>query len=340
MADRLKWGILATGTIAHTFAEGVKTSETGELVAVGSRSEESADAFGEKHGIERRHPTYEALLADPEVEAVYIATPHTLHKEWAIRAAQAGKHILCEKPIALRHSDAVEIIEAARKHDVFLMEAFMYRCHPQIAKLVELIRGGAVGRVRVIKATFSFTTDYDPKSRLFDRAFGGGAILDVGCYPVSAARLAAGAAVGKGFEEPVEFMGMGVLSEETGCDLIASALLRFPDGVLAHLSTGIQLEQENILEVCGSEGRILVTHPWLPNIEPGVPRVVVIRDAETDFEEFRFDGLPGLYAFEADAVAEHLESRQAPSPMMSWEDTLGNMKTLDRWLEAVGVKYD
>ena len=279
-------------------------------------------------------------MADPEVEAVYIATPHTGHKEWAIKAAEAGKHILCEKPIAIRYSDAVEIIEAAKRNDVFLMEAFMYRCHPQISKLVSLIQDGAIGRVKVIKATFSFNTEYDPNARLFDRAYGGGAILDVGCYPVSAARLVAGVANGKGFDEPIELKGMGELSRETGCDLIAAATLKFPGDILALLSTGVQLEQENILEVCGGLGRILVTHPWLPNIEPGVPKVILIRDSETDFEEFRFDGLPDLYTYEADAVAEHLEARQAPSPMMSWEDTLGNMRTLDRWLAEVGVLYD
>ncbi|MCB9784063.1 MAG: Gfo/Idh/MocA family oxidoreductase [Candidatus Omnitrophica bacterium] len=340
VTDQLKWGILATGNIAHTFAKGVRESETGVLAAVGSRSQESADSFGDEFGIERRHPTYQDLLNDPEVEAVYIATPHTGHKEWAIKAAEAGKHILCEKPIAIRHSDAVEIIEAAKKHDVFLMEAFMYRCHPQTSKLVSLIQDGAIGKVKVIKATFSFNTDYHPEERLFDRAFGGGAILDVGCYPVSISRLVAGAATGKGFEEPIELKGMGELSKETGCDLIAAANLRFPGDIIAQLSTGIQLEQENIVEVCGSEGRILITHPWLPNIEPGVPKVILIRDTESDFEEFRFDGLPGLYSYEADAVAEYIEARQVPSPMMSWEDTLGNMKTLDWWLKEVGVIYE
>src|SRR5450432_736684 len=131
MTDKLTWGILGTGSIANTFARGLTTSETGELLAVGSRTQAAADAFGETWDIAHRHGTYEALLADNDVQAIYISTPHPMHAEWAIKAAEAGKHVLCEKPIALNAAEAMAIIEAARQNNVFLMEAFMYRCHPQ-----------------------------------------------------------------------------------------------------------------------------------------------------------------------------------------------------------------
>jgi predicted dehydrogenase len=197
MSKSLAWGILGAGTIARAFANGVAQSETGTLLAVGSRSQETADAFGDKWNIPRRYSSYEALLADKDVQAIYISVPHPLHAEWAIKAAEAGKHVLCEKPIALNHAEATAIVEAAYRNDVFLMEAYMYRCHPQIARLVELIRAGAIGQVRLIQATFSFHTRFNPESRLLKNTLGGGGILDVGGYCASIARLIAGAASGE-----------------------------------------------------------------------------------------------------------------------------------------------
>ena len=141
MGAHLRWGILGTGAIANTFATALPQSRTGRLVAVGSRTADSARKFAARHGDGRAHGSYDALLADPEVDAVYIATPHPQHAEWCIRAARAGKHILCEKPITLNHAEAMVVAEAAREAGVFLMEAFMYRCHPQTQRIVELIRG-------------------------------------------------------------------------------------------------------------------------------------------------------------------------------------------------------
>src|SRR5262245_32651872 len=145
MADSLKWGLLATGNIAKAFAKGVARSKTGKLAACASRDKAKAEAFAKEFNVPKAHGSYEALLADPEVQAVYISTPHPLHAEWAIKAAEAGKHILCEKPIGLNHAEAMAIVEAAARNNVFLMEAFMYRCHPQMAKVVELVKGGAIG---------------------------------------------------------------------------------------------------------------------------------------------------------------------------------------------------
>lgn len=175
MPDRLRWGLLATGVIARTFANGLRHSTAGRLVAVGSRSAETARLFGTEFGLpaDRCHGTYEALLADPEVDAVYISTPHPNHAQWAVKCAEAGKHILCEKPLAMNAAEASAIIDAARKHGVFLMEAFMYRCHPQTARIVELVRSGALGSVRMIQATFSVHRETDSRSRLFDPALRG-----------------------------------------------------------------------------------------------------------------------------------------------------------------------
>jgi len=339
MADKLRWGILAAGGIARKFAKGVAHSRTGRVVAVGSRTREKADAFGDEFAVANRHAGYEALLADGEVDAVYVATPHPMHAEWAVKAAEAGKHVLCEKPIGINHAEAAAIVEAARRRDVFLMEAFMYRCHPQTARLVELIREKAIGDVRVIKAAFSYRAGFDPEGRLFSKALGGGGILDVGCYPVSASRLIAGVAAGQPFADPVEVKGCGHLGV-TGVDEWAVASLRFPGDILAQVAAGISVNQANTLEVYGTEGRLVVPWPWIPSREGGSTRILIHRDGEKEPREVVIETAEWLYGIEADVVAANLERRQAPSPAMSWDDTLGNMKTLDRWRESIGLVYE
>ncbi len=335
MRKKLRWGILATGRIAGTFAKGLAESKTGELVAIGSRSVESAERFGAEYGVVRRHSSYEALLADPEVEAVYISTPHPMHAEWAIKTAEAGKHVLCEKPLSLNHAEAMAVVEAAYENDVFLMEAFMYRCHPQTAKLVELIREGAIGEVRVIQATFSFQGRYNPESRLYKHELGGGGILDVGCYCTSMARLIAGVAVGKDFDDPVEVKGTGHIGESRA-DEYAVAAVRFPSEIVAALAAGAAVAQENVVRVYGSEGWLLVPEPWIfgPNGK------IVLHRKGGEPEEIVIPAEAGLYTLEADTVARYVDQRQAAPPAMTWADSLGNMKTLDVWRESIGLVYD
>jgi predicted dehydrogenase/aryl-alcohol dehydrogenase-like predicted oxidoreductase len=338
MAAKLQWGMIGTGSIAHAFAEGLAESKTGKLIAVGSRTQESAERFGDEFGVATRHGSYEALLADGAVEAVYISTPHPMHAQWAIRAAEAGKHILCEKPLALNYAEAMAVVEAARDSDVFLMEAFMYRCHPQTAKLVELVRSGAIGQVGVIQATFSFQSGYDPEARLWAQALGGGGILDVGCYCASMARLIAGAATGKDFEDPVEVKGAGHLGESR-VDNYAIASLRFPSGVLAELATGVGLAQDNVVRIFGAQGWIVVPSPWVPG-RRGERTTIVVHRRGTEPEEIAIeDGRP-VYTIEADTVATYIDQRQAAPPAMTWDDTLGNMRTLDAWRAQIGLVYD
>ena len=339
MADRIAWGVLGTGSIARTFARGVQGSQTGDLVAVGSRTQESSDAFGEEFGLERRYGSYEALLSDETVQAVYIATPHPMHAEWAIKAAEAGKHILCEKPLALNYPAAMAIVEAARQHDVFLMEAFMYRCHPQTAKLVELVREGAIGALRTMQITFSFDSGYKPEGRLLKAELGGGAILDVGCYCASMARLLAGAASGKPFVEPDELRAVAHLGEETGVDHYTSAVATFPGGIVAQLSTGVQVNQESAVRLYGSDGWIHVPSPWIPGKEGESVPLYLHRKGAPQPEEIQIAADTGIYALEADTVARHIEEREASPPAMTLEDTLGNMRMLDQWRAAIGLTY-
>jgi len=338
MSEKLAWGILGTGNIAKVFAHGVAGSRTGAVVAVGSRGHASAEAFGGQFGIPNRHDSYEALLADPDVRAVYIATPHPLHAEWAIKAAEAGKHVLCEKPLTLNGAQAMAIVEAARRNDVFLMEAFMYRCHPQTARLVELIRAGAIGDVRVISATFSFDVGDDPTSRLLRNDLGGGGILDVGGYCVSMARLIAGAVGGTDGAEPIEVTACAHIGAASRVDEYAGASLLFPGGVLAQLTTGVRANGDNVVRIVGSRGSILVPEPWVPARDGGTTKIIVQRHGEQAPQEIVVETGEGLYALEADTVVAHIDARQAPA--MTWDDTLGNMKTLDRWRAAIGLVYD
>lgn len=339
MADKLAWGIIGTGDIAKVFAKGLAASRTGRLLAIGSRTQGKAERFGDEFGAPRRYGSYEALLADKEVEAVYISTPHPLHAEWAIKSAEAGKHVLCEKPIGMNHPQAMAIVEAAIRNDVFLMEAFMYRCHPQTAKLVELVRDKTVGEARVIHATFSFHAGYNLEGRLLNNALGGGGILDVGCYCTSLSRLVAGAALGRDFAEPIEVKGCGRIGPESRVDEWAIASLRFDGDILAQVAAGVQLAQENVVRIFGSDGYIFVPAPWMPGRDGSTSSIFVHRRGREP-REISIKPERPLYAIEADTVAEHLERRQPLPPAMTWDDTLGNMKTLDAWRDSFGMVYD
>ncbi len=340
LAEKLRWAIIGAGTISQTFAASVAASRTGELLAVGSRKQETADVFGERFGVPRRYGGYEAVLADRDVEAVYIATPHPFHAEWAIRAAEAGKHVLVEKPMGVNHAEAMAVVEAARHNDVFLMEAYMYRCHPQTLRLVELIRSGAVGAVRVIEASFGFRISHNPEHRLLDHSLAGGGILDVGGYPVSLARLIAGSAREKGFADPIEVHGAGHIGAESRVDEWAVATLRFPGDIVAQVMCGVRVAAENVVRIFGDEGQILVPAPWTLRGSSLTSKIIVQRADETAPREIVVEASADPWAIEADTVAYHLDDRQAATPAMSWSDSLGNLQTLDRWREAIGLVYD
>jgi predicted dehydrogenase len=217
------------------------------------------------------------------------------------------------------------------------MEAFMYRCHPQTAKLTELVCTKAIGDVRLIQCSFAFASNPAPDHRLLNLAMGGGGILDVGCYAMSMARLLAGAAAGKPFAEPAHISGEGVLGS-TGVDEIAVAALSFPGGVLAQITTGFRLAHDNFVRIYGSEGAITVPSPWIPGREAGTTAINVQRYARREAEEVRITTEQGLYTLEADAVARNIANGEAPE--MTLEDSLGNMAVLDRWRKAVGVEYE
>lgn len=340
MSERkpLRWGLLAAGGIAGAFAQGLAQTDSGKAMAVASRSLDKALAFAAKHNIPKAYGSYEELLADPAIDAVYISTPHPMHAEWAIKAADAGKHILCEKPLAINQHDVQSMVEAARRNDVYLMEAFMYRCSPQTAKLVELIRQGTIGELRMIHTAFGFNAGYgNLEGRIMNPQLGGGGILDVGCYPVSMARLLAGAALGQDFARPVAVQAVGHIGR-TGVDEWTSALLKFDKGIMAQCSTSVQLNIDNSLRLSGSEGSIIVSSPWFcQGREGGKVTIKINRPNHPD--EIVLEIPKGIYAMEADVVAEYIARRQAPSPAMSWADSLDQAATLDKWRKAIDLVY-
>ncbi len=334
-SPKLRWGILGPGSIAKKFAQALGQSNSGTLVAAGSRSQERADAFMKKFGGGRTYGDYDALLADPEVDAVYIATPHPSHACWAVRAARAGKHILCEKPIALNAAEAEAIQLEAQRAGVFLMEAFMYRAHPQTKKIVELVRNGTLGEIRMIEGAFCFDQGAKPEGRHQANALGGGGILDLGCYPVSMARLVAGARSGKSFENPDTIKAVGHLDEETGVDTWTSALLQFSGDLVAVVTCGLRVSGDNLVKIRGTKGTLTVLAPWFCSGELHLQST-----GAKEVEKIDAGISESVYLPEIDLVASSVAAGLQEADSMSWEDTLGNMTCLDAWRTEIGFQYD
>jgi predicted dehydrogenase len=332
----VRWGILGTGKIARVVAGALAGSRTADLVAVGSRTPERSRAFADEFSLSGTHDVYDRVIEDREVEVVYVATNHPDHREWATRAADAGKHLLCEKPLAVHRGDAEAIVEAARRNDVFLLEAFAYRCHPQTARLLELLRSGTIGRVRVIDAAFGYDAGPDPGNYLLVHELAGGSILDVGCYPTSMAHLIARTELGTA-TEPADVFGVAEVGPE-GVDHSASAVLRFEGGPIARVACSIQVDLESSLRVFGTQGRITVPSPWLPGRIGGRAEIQVQR-LGWDVEVQRIEADADEYLLEVDAVSEMVRAGERSPAVMPWEESLANMATLDRWRASAGVRY-
>ena len=341
--NETRWGIFGPGAIAHNFADGLKEAPSGRLVAIASRSEERRQTFGDDYAIPpaSRYDDYAALAADPNVDAVYICTPHPFHAELAIMAMRAGKAVLCEKPAAMSAAQIAAMISVSTDAGVFFAEAFMYRYHPQIARMVDIIRSGEIGEVRHIRAAMGFSASVNPRSRLFDRALGGGAILDVGVYPISIARLVAGTAIGQAFGNPTALKGVGRLGT-TNVDEEAFALLQFDSGITAECAAAIRCNMANDATIFGTEGEIHLPDPWVPGRNAG-PSDAVIRvtaNGKTRSEEIRRP--EHLFAFEAEAVSAAIRDgkREPEPPAVGWADSIGNAQAIDRWRHEIGYVSD
>ncbi len=257
MTQKLRWGIMGCAQIATgAVMPAIVDSETGIIKAIASRGIDKSTAVAAEFGVEKAYGNYEELLADAEIDAVYIPLPNHLHREWVLRAAEAGKHVLCEKPIALSSREAGEMVEACNKAGVHLAEAYMYRHHPRIAELRDIITAGEIGELRSIRGTFTYNGAADNTNIRFKSAWGGGSLFDVGCYPLSAARLLFDA-------EPEAVTVQAFFSpEHDNVDMMASGLVEFPGGVSLIFDCGMWAYNRQLLEILGTEGRIEVPMPF------------------------------------------------------------------------------
>jgi predicted dehydrogenase len=304
------WGIISTAHINRLLLAGARESDRADVIAVASRDQARAEAYAREHGIERAYGSYEALLGDPDVQAVYISLPNSLHVEWSIRALEAGKHVLCEKPLDRRPEEVERGFDAAERAGRILTEAFMYRHNPQTAKLVELVRDGAVGTLRLVRSAFSFSLG-DPENVRLAAGLDGGALMDVGCYCVSGSRLLAG--------EP-ETVSAVQVTGASGVDVLFAGIMRFPGDVVAHFDCGFVLPERDELEVVGSEGSIFLDDPW---------------HARTPVIEIRRDGsIEELVLRPADSYRLELENlgdaiAGSAEPLLGREDAVGQARAID-----------
>ncbi|WZO97538.1 Gfo/Idh/MocA family oxidoreductase [Isosphaeraceae bacterium EP7] len=316
--DPLRWGILGCARITRRgIIPGVNDSQSGVLHAISSRDGTTARAWADEFKIPRAYDSYEAVLADPEVQAIYVPLPNELHKPWVLAAADAGKHVLCEKPLALNSAEARAMVEHCRERNVILMEAFMWNHQPRTAGVLKLVRDGAIGHLRLIRSSFSFAIDMTDWR--LDPARGGGALMDVGTYGVSTARLYAGS-------EPTRVEASAHLSP-SGVDISLSALLTFPGNISALIDCSFEQPFRCSYELVGTKGSIEVLDAYLPPERP----VVAVRDLKGNAIEHSFDGT-NQYAMMVDAFARGVADGTLPAPA---EDGLAQMQTLDAILASI-----
>src|SRR5215208_212482 len=313
----LNWGLLSTARINRALITPLRASNRNQLVAVASRTQESADQYAREWKIGQAYGSYEALLADPEIDVIYNPLPNHLHAEWTIKAVEAGKHVLCEKPLALNTDEVDAIQSAARKHGRVVMEAFMYRHHPQTLKVLELVKSGSLGTLKLVHGSFSFFLSREGDVRL-DPAMGGGSIWDVGCYPISYTRSILG-------ENPLEVFGWQVTGP-TGIDETFVGQMLFSNNVIAQFDCSFALPFHSFMEIVGSEATLNVPSPFKPTANP---KIYLTRDGKT--EGFRIRGQE-LYLGEVEDMADAIQLGK--EPRISLEDSRANVQAITSLLES------
>jgi D-xylose 1-dehydrogenase (NADP+, D-xylono-1,5-lactone-forming) len=314
---KLRLGLLSTANINRMLLGGASIAEGVEVVAVASRSGDRAASYAAEHGIARAHGSYEALLGDPDVDAVYLPLPNSLHVEWSIRALEAGKHVLCEKPLSRRPEDVERAFDVAEQSDRLLMEAFMYRHNPQTAKLKELVGEGAIGRLRLVRAAFSFPLAEAKNVRL-DASLDGGGLMDVGCYCISGARLLGG--------EPARVYGEQVPSE-SGVDELFTGTMRLPGDVLAQFDSGLVLPERDELEAIGEDGSLFLDDPWHCH------RPVIELRTAAGVEEIALEPVDS-YRLQLENMSDAI--RGEAEPLLGRVDALGQARAIDALYRSAG----
>jgi D-xylose 1-dehydrogenase (NADP+, D-xylono-1,5-lactone-forming) len=308
----VQWGVLSTARINAKFLAGVAQSDECDVLAVASRDAERAAQYARENGIERAYGSYEQLLDDADVEAVYISLPNSLHVEWTGRALRAGKHVLCEKPLSRRVADVEAAFDVAQSVDRLLMEAFMWRHNPQTKRVVALVQAGSIGRLRLIRATFSFAIGADDAANVrLSAELEGGALMDVGCYCISAARLLAG--------EPRAVSGQQLVGGD-GVDVAFAGAMRFDSDVLAHFDAGLELAARDELELVGDEASLFLDDPW----HCREPVIELRRDGTV--ERIELDAADS-YRLEAENLSAAIRGRA--QPLLGRADAVGQARVIE-----------
>ncbi len=313
----LNWGLLSTARINNALIPPLRASKRNTLAAVASRSQASAEAYAKEKKIPRAHGSYEALLADPDIDVIYNSLPNHLHAEWTVKAVEAGKHVLCEKPLALTVEEVDAVKAAARTHGRVVAEAFMYRHHPQTLKVQDIVKGGSLGTVKLIRGSFSYVLSREGDVRL-NPDWGGGSIWDIGCYPISYARSVLG-------QEPLEVFGHQVIGP-TGIDDTFVGQMRFADDILMQFDSSFVIPSHVFMEVVGSEGTISIPSPFKPYENE---KIYVTRDGKT--ESIKIKGQE-LYIGEVEDMADVI--LLGKEPRISLDDTRANVHVIKSLLES------
>lgn len=324
-AKPIRWGICGTGGIANAFAKGLAALPDATLQAVGSRARETASRFARKHGARRAHASYEELAADPDVDVVYVATPHSCHKDNTLLFLDAGKHVLCEKPFALNRAQAETMVTRARSRGLFLMEAMWTRFLPVMDAVRKLLDEGAIGEVRLVQADFGFRTEWDPGSLVLNPGFGGGGLLDVGVYCVALASMV--------YHRPPRTLQSHACIGETGVDEQAALILSYDHGALALLSCAVRTETPQEAWIMGTEGMIRLHAPFWCARQATVHRSG--RKPRSLAPQFAGNG----YNYEAAAVHACLRKGHLESVLMPLDETLAILSVMDAARAQWGLEY-
>jgi predicted dehydrogenase len=317
----IKWGILGTSFISEVMANAIQESDTGELVAIGSRSSATAEKFADTFSIPKFYDDYHALINDKEIDAIYIGLPNHLHKEWITHAAEAGKHILCEKPFVLSVKEMQEVISVIQKNNVFCMEALMYRYHPLTKKLCDIINNKIIGDIKLYNATYTANI-----AEIANPTAGGG-IRNLGCYPVSLVRLLANA-------EPIEIHSTGRMNYKNHTDNQASAILKFKNDSMAVISIADDIEMFWQFDIYGTEGCLkVITNPWLPDVNN---KIIIQKSNDSIPQEIDVTAEKPLYTYQIDTLGKCINTGNTDGVSLS--DSLGNVLVLETWLRQVKIQ--
>ena len=331
----IRWGILGTGAIAKAFAEAIQETE-GDLIAVASNTKQRAEEFVKDYQCEPVEG-YHNLISNPAINAVYVATPHTSHFELSAECLRNKKAVLCEKPMTMNATETMALIDLSRKHNTLLMEAFMYKIHPQTQKIISLVKDRLQGPLQ-IKANFCFSVDVPETHRLVNKDLGGGSILDIGCYPTSISRYVVGAINNKEFMNPISFKAEGELNSQ-GIDLNASAKLKFEDGSVAEIKSATNKQTETDVIISDSQLSLIVNQPWhCGEITERKSDIIVLNKDGTE-EKYEIETEKGLYALQIDHFSELFNNRSIESSLIPHNDSHGNMISLDSWRKELKVFY-